>query len=99
VIDSPACAHEDVGLEGLHRDPRARGGRGALRIVPDLCHDGRPTPCAPGAQAGLPAADAFLHRVIPEILRLPGLPSRGLLIVTTDQAPGTGANTPTRAVL
>jgi hypothetical protein len=91
VIDSPSCAHEDMGLEGLSKDLKDPRRTPTLSyIVPDLCHDGRPTPCAPGAQSGLPAADAFLHHVVPEILAAPAYRSGGLLIVTTDQAPATG---------
>jgi phosphatidylinositol-3-phosphatase len=91
VIDSPACAHEDVGLEKLAGDLKSAKNTPALSyIVPGLCDDGRPTQCAPGAQSGLPAADAFLHRVVPEILASPAYRHGGLLIITTDQAPATG---------
>ena len=91
VLHSPACAHDDVGLEGLASDLRSARSTPALSyIVPDLCHDGRPTPCAPGAPSGLPAAEAFLRRVVPEILASPAYRHGGLLIVTTDQAPTTG---------
>ncbi|MGH2854600.1 MAG: hypothetical protein ACRDLF_10490, partial [Solirubrobacteraceae bacterium] len=91
VLHSPACAREDVGLEGLAGDLKSAKRTPSLSyIVPDLCHDGRPTPCAPGAQSGLPAAAAFLRRVVPEILAAPAYRHGGLLIVTTDQAPVTG---------
>jgi phosphatidylinositol-3-phosphatase len=91
VIDAPACAHRDVGLEDLTKDLKRPGRTPAFSyIVPDLCHDGRPTPCAPGAQSGLPAADAFLHRVVPQILASQAYRHGGLLVVTTDQAPATG---------
>jgi phosphatidylinositol-3-phosphatase len=91
VLHSPACAHDDVGLEGLASDLRSARTTPTLSyIVPDLCHDGRPTPCAPGAPSGLPAAETFLRRVVPEILASPAYRHGGLLIVTTDQAPATG---------
>jgi phosphatidylinositol-3-phosphatase len=91
VLHSPACAREDVGLEGLASDLKsAKRTPSFSYIVPDLCHDGRPTPCAPGAPSGLPAAEAFLRRVVPEILAAPAYRHGGLLIVTTDQAPTTG---------
>ncbi len=91
VLHSPACAHEDVGLEGLASDLRSARSTPTLSyVVPDLCHDGRPTPCAPGAPSGLPAAETFLRRVVPEILASPAYRHGGLLIVTTDQAPATG---------
>ncbi len=91
VLHSPACTHEDVGLEGLASDLKSARRTPTLSyIVPDLCHDGRPTPCAPGAPSGLPAAETFLRRVVPEILAAPAYRHGGLLIVTTDQAPVTG---------
>jgi hypothetical protein len=91
VLHSPACAHDDVGIEGLAGDLKSARSTPALSyIVPDLCHDGRPTPCATGALSGLPAAETFLRRVVPEILASPAYRKGGLLIVTTDQAPTTG---------
>jgi hypothetical protein len=91
VLHSPECAHDDVGIEGLAGDLKSAKSTPALSyIVPDLCHDGRPTPCAPGAPSGLPAAETFLRRIVPEILASPAYRHGGLLIVTTDQAPTTG---------
>jgi hypothetical protein len=91
VLHSPACAHDNVGLGGLASDLRSAKRTPTLSyIVPDLCHDGRPTPCAPGAPAGLPAAETFLRHVVPEILASPAYRHGGLLIVTTDQAPAGG---------
>ncbi len=91
VLHSPACARDDVGIEGLAGDLKSARSTPALSyIVPDLCHDGRPTPCAPGAPSGLPAAETFLRRVVPEILASPAYRHGGLLIITTDQAPSTG---------
>jgi phosphatidylinositol-3-phosphatase len=91
VLHSPDCAREDTGIEGLARDLASAKRTPTLSyIVPDLCHDGRPTPCAPGAQSGLPAAEVFLRRVVPEILASPAYRHGGLLILTTDQAPTTG---------
>ncbi|HUN78665.1 MAG TPA: alkaline phosphatase family protein [Solirubrobacteraceae bacterium] len=91
VIHSSACAREDVGIEKLAPDLRSAARTPALSyIVPDLCDDGRPTPCVPGARGGLPAAEGFLKRVVPEILASPAYRKNGLLIITTDQAPATG---------
>ncbi len=91
VLHSPACTHQDVGIEGLAGDLKSAKRTPALSyIVPDLCHDGRATPCAPGAPSGLPAAETFLRRVVPEILASPAYHKGGLLIITTDQAPTTG---------
>jgi hypothetical protein len=91
VLHSPECARDDVGIEGLAGDLKSAKSTPALSyIVPDLCHDGRPTPCGPGAPSGLPAAETFLRRVVPEILASPAYHKGGLLIITTDQAPTTG---------
>ncbi len=91
VLHSPACAHEDVGLGGLAADLQSAKSTPTLSyIVPDLCHDGRPIPCTPGAPSGLPAAETFLRGVVPEILASPAYRHGGLLVVTTDQAPATG---------
>jgi len=91
VIHAPECAHEDIGMEGLSADLKSAARTPTFSyIVPDLCDDGRPTPCAPDAPSGLPAANAFLRRVVPEILAAPAYRRGGLLIVTTDQAPPTG---------
>jgi hypothetical protein len=91
VLHSSACAQDDVGIEGFSRDLKSAKRTPALSyIIPDLCHDGRSTPCAPGAPSGLPAAETFLRRVVPEILASPAYRKGGLLIITTDQAPTTG---------
>ncbi len=91
VLHSPECTHDDVGIERLAGDLRNAKRTPALSyIVPDLCHDGRLTPCAPGAPSGLPAAETFLRGVVPEILASSAYRHGGLLIITTDQAPTTG---------
>jgi hypothetical protein len=58
--------------------------------VPDRCHDGNPTPCAPGAPAGLVAADAFLQGVVPAITGSKAYEDGGLLVITVDEAPSSG---------
>ena len=59
-------------------------------IVPDRCHDGNPTPCAPGAKAGLGASEAFLKTVVPQITASKAFKQDGLLVITVDQAPSSG---------
>ena len=59
-------------------------------IAPDRCHDGDPTPCSPGAPAGMGPADAFLARVVPSILASPAFKQDGLLVITVDEAPSAG---------
>ena len=91
VTDSPACAADDVGLKGLSSDLANPAHTPSFSyIVPDRCHDGSPSPCAAGAPAGPPAADAFLKRIVPEILGSRAYKSGGLLVITVDQAPSTG---------
>lgn len=91
VIHSPACASHDVGIEKLAPDLRSAANTPAFSyIVPDLCDDGRPTPCVPGGHGGLRAAEGFLKRIVPEILASPAYRKNGLLILTTDQAPASG---------
>jgi phosphatidylinositol-3-phosphatase len=91
VIDSSACASDDVGLNKLAGDlTNAKSTPSFSYIVPDLCHDGSSTPCASGAPAGLPAAEGFLKRVVPEILGSKAYKENGLLAITTDEAPSSG---------
>jgi hypothetical protein len=93
VIDAPGCGKEDVGLKALTADLADVRRTPALSyIVPNLCHDGRETPCVPGAPAGLPAADTFLEGVVPKILASTAYKQGGLLVITTDQAPPSGPN-------
>ena len=91
VIDSPACAGDDIGLNRLTSDlASAKGTPSFAYIVPDRCHDGNPTPCAPGAPAGMAAADGFLQKVVPEILSSKAYKENGLLAITVDEAPYSG---------
>jgi hypothetical protein len=91
VIDTPACAAADVSLSKLSSDlGSAKRTPSFSYIVPDRCHDGSPNPCAPAAPAGMPAADGFLKKVVPEIMRSKGYKNGGLLLITVDEAPTTG---------
>lgn len=92
IVNAPSCEADDVGLNELAGDLAAPSRTPSFAyIVPDLCHDASPTPCAPGAPAGLPAAEPFLKRVVPEITRSVAYKEGGLLVITVDQAPLTGA--------
>jgi phosphatidylinositol-3-phosphatase len=91
IIDTSACAQDDVGLGQLAKDLRqARSTPTLAYIVPDRCHDGSQAPCAPGAPAGLPAAETFLRTVVPEIEASAAYKEGGLIAITFDQAPQTG---------
>jgi len=91
VIDSPSCAGDDVGLDRLKPDlADAKRTPSLSYIVPDRCHDGNPTPCAPGAPAGLAPADGLLKTLVPEIVSSKAYKDGGLLAITVDEAPSSG---------
>ncbi len=93
VIDEPQCAADDVGIGQLTaalRNPKRTPS--LTYIVPSLCDDGSPSPCAPGQPAGMPPADAFLRRVVPQILASKAYKHGGLLVITVDQAPSSGVD-------
>ena len=91
IAGSPECASDDVGMNRLASDlTRATSTPNFVYIVPDLCHDGNPKPCTPGAPAGMEAADGWLQKVIPEILGSKAYKENGLLVITTDEAPSSG---------
>ena len=91
VIDSSACTSSDVGLDKLKSDLASTKSTPSFAyVVPDRCHDGNPTPCAPGAPAGMVAADGWLKKVVPEITASKAYKENGLLVLTVDEAPSSG---------
>lgn len=92
VAESAECAENDVGLDQLALDLRQADTTPTLSyILPNACHDGADTPCAPEQPAGLAAADAFLQVVVPEIVASPAYEDEGgLIAITFDQAPQEG---------
>jgi phosphatidylinositol-3-phosphatase len=91
VLDSSACATEDVGLTGLKTDlASVKSTPSFSYIAPDRCDDGNPTPCTAGAPAGLAPANAFLKQVVPEITGSKAYKDNGLLVITVDEAPSSG---------
>jgi hypothetical protein len=91
VIDNPTCSASLFGVNQLAPDLASASKTPALAyIVPDRCHDGSQEPCAPGAPAGLVAAEGFLRKVVPEIEASPAYKSDGLIAITFDQAPQSG---------
>ncbi len=91
VIDSGACASDDVGIAKLTSDlAGVKSTPSFAYIVPDRCHDGNTTPCAPGAPAGMGPADGWLQKVIPQILGSKAYKENGLLVITVDEAPSSG---------
>jgi hypothetical protein len=92
ITGSPQCAADDIGLDKLAGDLASAKSTPSLSyIVPDRCHDGNPTPCNAGAPAGLAPANAFLKQVVPEITGSKAYRENGLLVITVDQAPSSGA--------
>ena len=57
IASSTLCLSNDVGLSRLSSDLRSPAKTPSfVYIAPDRCHDANPTPCRPGAAAGvLPA--------------------------------------------
>ena len=60
--------------------------RNLTYITPDVCDDGHDAPCKDGRPGGLVSADAFLARVVPQILASPAYRADGMLVVSVDEA-------------
>jgi phosphatidylinositol-3-phosphatase len=91
LTDGSACANSDVGFGQLALDLTSSDTTPSFSyIVPNACHDGSETACAPGQPSGMTAADAWLKTNVPLILRSKAYADGGLLAITFDQAPQTG---------
>jgi hypothetical protein len=92
LTEGPECAERDVGLDSLATDLKKAEKTPSLSyIVPNACHDGSETPCAPEQPAGLAPVDGFLEAVVPEIVASPAYKEEGgLIAITFDQAPQEG---------
>jgi phosphatidylinositol-3-phosphatase len=91
ILDSPECASDDTGLAALKGDlGQAKRTPSFSYVVPDRCDDGNPTPCTPGAPAGVAQSNAFLKQVVPEITASKAYRESGLLVITVDEAPSSG---------
>jgi phosphatidylinositol-3-phosphatase len=91
VIDEPSCAQNDVPLDRLPGDLASVKTTASFNlIVPNLCHDGHDAPCANGEPGGLASADAWLRQWVPRIVGAPAFKRDGLLLVTFDEAEGSG---------
>jgi hypothetical protein len=88
-----ACRKNDVGLGGLTYDLQNASTAPSLAyIVPGPCDDGNPQPCNSGATGGSVGADRFLQTVIPEIQQSAAYQDNGLIAITSDEAPQSGAH-------
>jgi hypothetical protein len=88
LTESPECAENDVGLDRLATDLKDPEDTPSFSyIVPNACHDGGDTPCAPEQPAGLAAGEEFLKTVVPAITASPAYHAEGgLIAITFDQA-------------
>jgi hypothetical protein len=57
-------------------------------ITPNLCNDGHDASCANGGPGGLPAANAFLKTVVPELQASAAFKQDGLIAVIFDEGVG-----------
>jgi hypothetical protein len=88
LTESPECSASDIGLDQFAPDlSKAEDTPSFSYIVPNTCHDGSETPCAPEQPVGLAAAEGFLETVVPEITASPAYEEEGgLIAITFDQA-------------
>jgi phosphatidylinositol-3-phosphatase len=92
IIDTPACAQNDVPLERLPDDLQSEATTPAYSfITPNLCNDAHDEPCVTGAPGGLVSADVFLRVWVPRILRSPAYRAGGMLVVSFDEGESEGA--------
>jgi hypothetical protein len=92
IASTSACASRDTGLSALAGDlASARRTPSLSLIVPDRCHDASPGPCPGGAAGGVPAANGLLATIVPQILASKAYKEDGLLVITSDEAPSSGA--------
>jgi hypothetical protein len=93
LLDLGDCDENDVPMEELAGDLRKVEKTANFSYVsPSLCNAGFRGNCPEGAPDGAAAADAFLARVVPEILASPAYEQDGLLVVSfgaADPAPPT----------
>jgi len=91
LLDLGDCDENDVPLDDLQGDLRkAEKTANFSYISPSLCNAGFRGTCPEGTADGAAAADAFLAKVVPEILASPAYKKDGLLIVSfgaADPAP------------
>jgi hypothetical protein len=80
-----ACVPGEFDLAALGADLDAPAN--VSWIVPSACDSGDPQPCADGAPAGVPALDAFLGRVVPQIQASAAYRRDGLIVITFDVGP------------
>jgi hypothetical protein len=92
LLDKPECLESVAGLPQLAKDLKTTKKTPTLSyIVPNRCHAGAVEPCEPGQPTGPVAAEPFLKEVVPQIVASKAYAEGGLLVITSAQAPQTGA--------
>jgi len=87
IIDSPACARNDVDLTALPHDLASVATTANVNfITPNLCNDGHDAPCADGRPGGLVSIDAWLKSWVPKIQASPAYKKDGLIVITFDES-------------
>lgn len=98
LLDLGDCDENDVPFDNLAGDLRkADAAANFSYLSPSLCNAGFRGKCPEGTPDGAAAADAFLAKVVPEILASPAYKADGLLIVSfgaADPAPPTDPAAP-----
>jgi hypothetical protein len=83
LLDLGDCDENDLPIDGLAKDLRKTDSTANFSYVsPNLCNAGFREKCPEGTTSGPAAADAFLAKVVPEILASPAYGKDGLLIVS-----------------
>lgn len=83
LLDLGDCAANDVPLDELASDlKKAEATADFSYVAPDLCNSGFRGQCPEGVADGAAAANAWLEKVVPEILAAPAYRKDGLLIVS-----------------
>jgi hypothetical protein len=83
LLDLGDCDENDVPMDELAKDlKKPEATANFSYISPGLCNAGFREKCPEGAPSGPAAADAFLAKIVPEILASPAYKKDGLLIVS-----------------
>ncbi len=92
IAEDPKCSETDVPLTQLETDLKDPKKTPTLSyIVPNACHNGSETPCAPEQPAGLAGSQAFLEALLPKITASTAYKEEGgLIAITFAQAPQSG---------
>lgn len=89
ITSSPECQENVVDFSNLAADLTSLDTTPNLSYIsPNLCNDGHDDPCHDGSRGGLPRADAWLRKHVPDILASAAFQKDGVLVITFDEAKG-----------